>query len=59
VIDAREAERSALYEQLADPAVLRDGTTVARATSRLSEIDAELATLAARWEALETIAAGS
>ena len=58
VIDAREAERTALYRQLADPAVLRDGATVAHATARLSEIDGELAALATRWETLETIASG-
>ena len=58
VIDAREAERTELYRQLADPAILRDGATVARATARLSEIDSELAALATRWETLETISSG-
>ena len=56
LIDARERDRALLYSQLADPAFLRDGTSVTRATARLAALDGELATLAERWETLETIA---
>ena len=59
VIDARETERAAIYLQLADPQFLRDGAAVAIATARLASLDADLVTLADRWEALETIAAAS
>jgi ATP-binding cassette subfamily F protein uup len=55
-IDAAERERERLFAALVDPAVLRDGAAVVDARSRLSEIEAELAALLARWEALETIA---
>jgi ABC transport system ATP-binding/permease protein len=55
-IDAREHARSALYAQLADPLFLRDGAAVVAATAQLTDIDAELAALAERWELLETIA---
>ncbi|HYW49259.1 MAG TPA: ATP-binding cassette domain-containing protein, partial [Gemmatimonadaceae bacterium] len=58
VIDARERERASLYERLADPAFLRDGAAVAAASARVASLDAELDVLAARWEELETIAAG-
>jgi ATP-binding cassette subfamily F protein uup len=57
-IDACERERETLYATLADPAVLRDGAAVAEATARLAALDAEIAQLTARWEELETIAAG-
>ncbi|MCC7051970.1 MAG: ATP-binding cassette domain-containing protein [Gemmatimonadaceae bacterium] len=57
-IDAVEQERTALYAQLADPLVLRDGALVAGATARLAALDADLAALTERWEALETIAGG-
>ena len=57
LIDARERVRTALYEQLADPAFLRDGAAVTAAASQLAAVDAELAALAERWELLETIAA--
>jgi ATP-binding cassette subfamily F protein uup len=55
-IDAQERERAELYASLSDPAFLRDGAAVAGATARLAEIDAELARMLERWEALETIA---
>jgi ATP-binding cassette subfamily F protein uup len=58
-IDAREQERDQLYAALADPAVLRDGGAVAAARLRLTALDTEIAELTARWETLETIAAGS
>ncbi len=57
-IDALEQEKAALYEQLADPAVLRDGAAVATATARLKSVDDELAAALARWEALELVASG-
>jgi ATP-binding cassette subfamily F protein uup len=56
-IDSLERDRAALYESLGDPAVLRDGSAVVAAKSRLAEIDSEIAELIQRWEALETIAA--
>ncbi len=59
LIDAREQHRGAIYAQLADPSVRRDGVAVAAATARLAELDAELAVLADRWEYLEVIAAAS
>ena len=59
VIDAREIERAAIYARLSDPQFLRDGAAVAIATARLASLDADLVTLAGRWEALETIAAAS
>jgi ATP-binding cassette subfamily F protein uup len=56
-IDAAERERETLYATLADPAVLRDGAASARAQARLAALDAEIAALTERWEALETLAA--
>ena len=56
-IDACEQERVVLYAQLADPAFLRDGAAVAKAKLRLAAIDADVARLMARWEALEAMAA--
>jgi ATP-binding cassette subfamily F protein uup len=58
LIDARETERAAVYAKLADPAFLRDGAAVAQASAHLASLEAELAALAERWEALETIASG-
>ena len=58
LIDAREQDRVAVYAQLADPTFLRDGVAVAAAHARLAAMEAELTTLAERWEVLETIAAG-
>jgi hypothetical protein len=37
--------------------VLRDGSAVVAARSRLAAVEAELTELTERWEALETIAA--
>jgi ATP-binding cassette subfamily F protein uup len=56
-IDALERERAALYVSLSDPAVLRDGSAVVAARSRLVTVEAEIAELTERWESLETIAA--
>ena len=57
-IDALERERDAVYASLADPAVLRDGTATSSAKARLAEIEQAIARGLARWEELETIAAG-
>jgi ABC transport system ATP-binding/permease protein len=57
-IDALERERDIVYASLADPAVLRDGAATATAKARLVELEREIAQQLARWEELETIAAG-
>jgi ABC transport system ATP-binding/permease protein len=57
-IDALERERESVYTSLADPEVLRDGIAVAAAKARLVTIESEIAASLARWEELETIAAG-
>jgi len=57
-IDALERERDGMYDSLADPSLLRDGSAVAAARSRLVALEAEIATLTGRWEALETVAGG-
>ena len=58
-IEAAEQERVRLYASLADPALLRDGAAVVAARDRLSEVEAEVATLMSRWEALATIDEGA
>lgn len=58
-IDAAEQTREAILGQLADPAVLRDGLAAVAAHAKLTEVDAQLAELLARWEQLETQAAES
>ncbi len=58
LIDAREAERAALYAKLGDPVFLRDGAAVTQVHAELARLDTELAAMADRWEALETIASG-
>src|SRR4051812_5074552 len=55
-IDAREREREAVYASLADPALLRDGAAVVDAQAKLAALSAEIESLIARWEKLETIA---
>ncbi len=57
-IDALEQDREALYASLADPALLRDGAAATAANTRLTTLDAELAALIERWEALETLSTG-
>jgi len=57
-IDARERERESVYASLADPALLRDRSAVVEAQGRLATLSAEIESLIARWEELETIAAG-
>jgi ATP-binding cassette subfamily F protein uup len=56
-IDEKERERERVYSSLADPAVLRDGAASAAAKARVMALDAEIAKLTERWEALETIVA--
>ena len=56
-IDACERERETVYHSLADPALLRDASAVARARARLAALDIEIGALTERWEALETISA--
>ena len=57
-IDALERERETVYASLADPALLRDGAAVTAIKARLAAIESEIAAGLARWEELETIAAG-
>ena len=57
-IDALEGERERVYLSLADPELLRDGSGVIVARARLAAIETEIEELTARWETLETIAAG-
>jgi ABC transport system ATP-binding/permease protein len=59
LIDARERDRRELYTALASPALLRDAAATIEAKARLAALDAEIAQLTERWEALETIAAES
>jgi len=55
-IDALEREREVIYASLGESAVLRDGSAVVAAKSRLVALDNEIAALIQRWEELETIA---
>ena len=57
-IDALERERVSLFTSLADPALLRDGVAVTAVKARLASIESDIAASLARWEELETIAAG-
>ena len=53
-IEALETEQTQLTEKLADPAFFKKGgADVAKATTRLHEIEAELAAAFARWTELE------
>lgn len=53
-IDALEEEQSELHTAMADPEFFKqDGSKIATATTRLEEIEAELATLYGQWEKLE------
>ncbi len=56
-IDEKEKERERVYLSLADQAMLRDGAASAAAKARVVALDAEIAKLTERWEALETIVA--
>ena len=54
VIERLEHEQAALHTEMADPAFFkREGTAIAAAKDRLAELETELATTYARWEALE------
>jgi ATP-binding cassette subfamily F protein uup len=57
-IDVLERARASAYASLADPALLRDGTAVTAARARILAIEADISKGLARWEELETIAAG-
>jgi ATP-binding cassette subfamily F protein uup len=57
-IDEAERERETLYASMADPAIARDGAAVAATKARITTVEAEIGALLARWEALESIAAG-
>jgi len=57
-IAALETERDELLAQLADPAVFRDGERVLTINATLAALEEALLTAMARWEELETIAAG-
>jgi ATP-binding cassette subfamily F protein uup len=53
-IELLEAEQAALTAKLADPKFFKTaGAEVARATTRLHDIEAELAAAYARWAELE------
>ncbi|MES2123867.1 MAG: ATP-binding cassette domain-containing protein [Gemmatimonadota bacterium] len=52
-IDGAEQERLGCFARMADPAVLRDGAAVTATQARIRELEAEIARLTARWEALE------
>ena len=57
-IDALERERETVYLSLSDPALVRDVAALAAARTRLSALEKEIGAMTARWEELETIAAG-
>ncbi len=57
-IEALERERERLYASLSDGSFLRDGAGVVAARERLAAVDVEIEQAMARWEALETVAAG-
>jgi ABC transport system ATP-binding/permease protein len=53
-IETLELEQEVLHGRLADPALYQgDGSAVAAAKDRLAELESELASAYARWEALE------
>ena len=57
-IDERERERERVYASLSDTAVFRDGAALIEAKERLDTIEVEIHEMLARWEDLETVAAG-
>ena len=57
-IDERERERELLYASLGGTAIARDGAVVRNARTRLAAIEIEIHEMLARWEELETVAAG-
>ena len=52
-IEALEGELAALTEALADPEIYKDAASANRTTGRLAEVEAELESTYARWQALE------
>jgi len=58
-IEALETEQGALHARLADPGLYQQGgEAVAGAQGRLASVEAELAEVYARWEALEAVKGG-
>jgi ATP-binding cassette subfamily F protein uup len=57
-IDALEQERAGLFTSLTQPLFIKS-RAAAEARTRLTSIEDEIARLTARWEELESIAAGS
>ncbi|MFI5296120.1 MAG: ATP-binding cassette domain-containing protein [Thermodesulfovibrionales bacterium] len=59
LIESMEAERSALYETLADPDFYRqDGSRIPAVKARVAELDKEIPAAYERWELLESIPKG-
>jgi ABC transport system ATP-binding/permease protein len=59
LIEALEAERTAIYETMAAPDFYRrEGSGVAEAKARIEEIDREIPAAYERWELLESISGG-
>src|SRR5262249_31586862 len=56
-IEVLEREKEALYASFSDGTFQRDGSQVSKARARLTEVEAEIERLVARWEVLETIVA--
>jgi ATP-binding cassette subfamily F protein uup len=57
-IEKLETEQAALTESLADPKLYQPGADTAKAAQlrqRLTQLEAELATVYARWEKLEAL----
>jgi ATP-binding cassette subfamily F protein uup len=57
-IDALEKQRETVYLSLSDPSLLRDAAALSIAQARLTALEKEIGAMTARWEELETIAAG-
>jgi ATP-binding cassette subfamily F protein uup len=58
-IDALEREREELYASFSEATLLRDAGALAGARARLASLESEIVSATERWEALETLAAGS
>ncbi len=59
LIESMEAERSGLYETLADPDFYRqDGSRIPAVKARMAELDKEIPAAYERWELLESIPKG-
>jgi ATP-binding cassette subfamily F protein uup len=57
-IDALEKQRETVYLSLSDPSLLRDAAALSIAQARLTALEKEIGAMTARWEELETVAAG-